>query len=376
MTNIDELTVLVTGAKGFIGKNLCLRLFEQRNIRVLKYLRGESEKELERKLLSSNFVVHLAGENRPISEDYFKIVNVDLTKKISDILVRIQSKVPVVFASSAQVTLDNTYGNSKRSAEVILKALSEKNGNPVIIYRLNGVFGKWCKPNYNSVVATFCHNIANGIPINVHDPNKKVSLVYVDDVIDNILSKISARNLGVTLENIDPIYNITVDELARTIESFHVSRTSLSVDRVGSGLLRALYATFVSYYPSNEFSYELPMHKDHRGLFIEMLKTQDSGQISVFSAKPGVTRGGHYHHTKIEKFLVVQGQAEFRFNHIITSEYYSLRTSAEKSEIVETVPGWSHDITNIGNEELIVILWANEVFDPELPDTISHRVQQ
>jgi UDP-2-acetamido-2,6-beta-L-arabino-hexul-4-ose reductase len=375
MSCSNKLNILVTGADGFVGKNLCTKLSEQGDVRIIKYLRGDSDANLEEKLKRADFLVHLAGENRPLSDDLFHLVNEGLTRKISEILSSLGSRIPVIFASSSQANLDNAYGKSKVGAENIFKSLSKKNGNPIAIYRLNGIFGKWCKPNYNSVVATFCHNIANGIPVEISDSTRSVSLVYIDDVIDSFLNKIRCPNDGISECSIETFYDIQLGELAEQITAFDNCRMSLVSERVGVGFSRALYATYVTYLPVEKFHYEIPMHLDERGVFVEMLKTHDTGQFSFFTAKPGITRGGHYHHSKTEKFLVIKGVAEFGFRHILTNDRFSLTASGDKSVVVETVPGWTHDITNIGNEDLIVMLWANEIFDRDKPDTIPCKVQ-
>jgi UDP-2-acetamido-2,6-beta-L-arabino-hexul-4-ose reductase len=252
--------------------------------------------------------------------------------------------------------------------------LSQKNKNPVAIYRLPGIFGKWARPYYNSVVATFCYNIAHGLPIEISDPKRRLRLAYIDDVVKSFINFIRNPSLGVNKATITPEYQITLGELADQITVFKNSRTTLVTERVGEGVSRALYATYVSYLPLDEFSYHLPMYSDERGIFVEMLKTHDSGQFSFFTAKPGITRGGHYHHSKTEKFLVIKGLARFGFRHTVTNERHTLDTSGDTAEIVETVPGWSHDVTNIGEEDLVVMLWANEVFNRDKPDTISAEV--
>lgn len=236
------------------------------------------------------------------------------------------------------------------------------------------VFGKWCKPNYNSVLATFCHNIAREQPININDPAARLTLVYVDDVIEHFIKLMDGVDIPVDAEGfstVSPEYTTTVGELAHQIRSFKESRTTQMTERVGTGLLRALYATYVSYLPVESFGYTVPQHGDPRGVFVEMLKTPDCGQFSFFTAHPGITRGGHYHHTKTEKFLVIKGQARFNFRHMGTGEIHTLVSNGGDAEVVETIPGWTHDITNIGTDELIVMLWANEVFDRTRPDTFS-----
>jgi UDP-2-acetamido-2,6-beta-L-arabino-hexul-4-ose reductase len=244
---------------------------------------------------------------------------------------------------------------------------------PAVIFRLPGVFGKWCKPNYNSVVATFCHNIARGLPIQINDPMAHLSLVYLDDVISALIDAIDAPT-GTSEGVVLPEYTTTLGELADQILAFEHCRSSLITERVGTGLVRALYATYISYLPEERFSYELPQYSDPRGVFVEMLKTIDSGQFSYFTAGPGITRGGHYHHSKTEKFLVIKGKALFRFRHLLTNEFIVFHVAGEQARVVDTIPGWSHDITNVGNDEMIVMLWANEIFDRKNPDTVTNEV--
>ena len=263
---------------------------------------------------------------------------------------------------------------SKRAAEETLFELQRSTGGPVYVFRLPNVFGKWCKPNYNSAVATFCHNISRGLPIQVNDPAAPLTLVYVDDVVERFIQLMDGadRRLDAEgFETVSPQYTTTVGELAGQIQAFKESRDSLVTERVGSGLVRALYSTYLSYLPPEEFAYRVPRHSDPRGVFVEMLKTPDCGQVSYFTAHPGVTRGGHYHHSKTEKFLVIKGMARFKFRHMSTGETHELVSRGESAEIVETVPGWTHDITNVGDEELVVMLWANEVFDRTRPDTFA-----
>jgi len=283
-------------------------------------------------------------------------------------------KIPVVFTSSIQAKADNKYGSTKRAAEDALLALRKHNGNPVFIYRLPNVFGKWARPNYNSAVATFCYNVARELPIQINDPSAVIRMVYVDNVVDSFITLMegvlqSDTCFDTPYVEVNPEYQIIVGELANQVKRFKATRDNLITEPVGKGLIRALYSTYVSYLPPERFAYKVEQHVDSRGIFVEMLKTPDAGQFSFFTAHPGITRGGHYHHSKTEKFLVIKGKACFRFRHILTSEFYELFTSGEKSEIIEMVPGWTHDITNIGDDELICMLWANEVFDRDKPDT-------
>lgn len=369
------MKLLVTGANGFIGKNLCLRLQESSDITVVTYCRHDDLDMLLSALSEVEAVVHLAGENRPADPDAFKRVNSDLTETLCSALLDIKKTIPLILASSAQAGLHNPYGLSKRVAEQFVENLSKINGNPVAIYRLPGVVGKWSKPDYNSVVATFCHNIANDLPIQVNDPLRSINLVYVDDVIDSFITWLAKPSVGCNRMEVTPVYDITLERLADQIADFKNCRTSLISEPVGAGLVRALYSTYVSYLPREKFVYDLPVHGDSRGVFVEMLKTKDSGQFSFFSAHPGITRGGHYHHSKTEKFLVIKGHAKFGFRHMNTGELFYLETTGDRPQIVETVPGWTHDIKNIGTEEMIVMLWANEIFNRERPDTVACKVE-
>lgn len=364
------MRILVTGSRGFIGKNLVVRLGELTGYEVIKFDRGDDVETLPSLLTNVDAVIHLAGENRPKDVNDFVKNNAFLTETLCQAISNSNRQIPLILASSIQADLDNPYGQSKRKAEIAVEQLADS-GNPTVIYRLPGVFGKWSKPNYNSVVATFCHNIANGLPIQINDASTSLRLVYIDDVVSAMIASLKAPESGLIRASVNPEYLVTLGTLAAQIQAFSECRASLMTERVGTGLARALYATYVSYLPKDKFSYEVPQYRDLRGVFVEMLKTPDSGQFSFFTAHPGKTRGGHYHHTKTEKFLVIKGEALFRFRHLITDELYELRTSGDKPLIVDTIPGWSHDITNVGNEEMVVMLWANEVFDRDNPDTVS-----
>jgi UDP-2-acetamido-2,6-beta-L-arabino-hexul-4-ose reductase len=377
-STLSNRRVLVTGANGFIGKNLVVRLNELTNVSVSTFVRGDEIASLPRLVAQVDAVVHLAGENRPADEAAFSQVNAQLTSALCDAIqqesVSTGRHVSLVLASSSQAELDNPYGRSKLAAEEEVKALTKATGNPCVVFRLPGVFGKWCKPNYNSVVATFCHNLARDFPLKINDPDASVRLVYVDDVVNSLLAALEAQSPGYTQAAVEPEYTITLGELAAQIRMFADCRTTLMSERVGTGLVRALYATYVSYLPNERFSYEVQQYADPRGVFVEMLKTLDSGQFSYFTAHPGVTRGGHYHHTKTEKFLVIRGEALFRFRHLLTNESVEFCTSGTRPQVVDTIPGWIHDITNVGDVEMIVMLWANENFDRQNPDTVACRI--
>lgn len=368
------MRVLVTGSKGFVGKNLVVRLGELSGFDVLRFDRDDALSVLAEKVRQADAVVHLAGENRPKDEAEFQRGNTYLTNTLCAAVQATGRQIPIILASSIQADLSNPYGQSKRAAEQAVERLALDTQNPAVIYRLPNIFGKWCRPNYNSVVATFCHNIAHDLPIQINDPSAQLHLVYVDDVVSDFLRALKSMNNGVRWGDVTPKYFTTLGELAAQIEAFKNCRSTLVSERVGTGLVRALYATYVSYLPPSKFVYDLPRHADERGVFVEMLKTHDCGQFSYFTAHPGVTRGGHYHHSKTEKFLVISGFARFGFRHIVTNETYEIFTSGDAPQVVETVPGWSHDITNVGENEMVVMLWASEIFDSDRNDTIRCKV--
>ena len=375
------MKVLITGANGFLGRNLQLHLHERQDVEVALFTREHRPDQLRDLLEDVDFVFHLAGVNRPQDPSEFAVGNGDLTRTlccaVADAARAGDRKIPIVYTSSTQAAFDNPYGRSKRQAEDALRHTGLDPLTPVHVFRLPNVFGKWSLPNYNSVVATFCHNIARGLPIQINDSQAAVTLVYVDDVMERFIQVMDGADPALDTDGFETVttqYTLTVGELARQLECFRDSRATLMTGRVGSGLVRALYSTYVSYLPVETFAYEVPQHTDPRGVFVEMLKTPDNGQFSYFTAHPGVTRGGHYHHSKTEKFLVIQGEAMFRFRHMVTNERVELRTSGARPKVVDTIPGWSHDITNVGDDEMVVMLWANENFDRQKPDTVASKV--
>jgi UDP-2-acetamido-2,6-beta-L-arabino-hexul-4-ose reductase len=364
------MKILVTGAQGFVAKNLIIRLKEQGFNDIFAFDRSCSLNDLPAMMSDVDFVFHLAGVNRPQDEQEFVVGNSDLTASLLQVAKQLKRKIPLVLSSSIQSERDNPYGRSKLAAEKLALAYMNETGAPVYVFRLPNVFGKWCKPNYNSAVATFCYNTVNDLPITIHDEQAELSLVYIDDVCDAFIRLLQTSPTGGYCE-VEPVYQTTVGAVAAMLKKFKHSRDNLITEEVGTGFTRALYSTYLSYFSPAHFSYVVPGYTDPRGTFVEMLKTQSAGQFSFFTAHPGVTRGGHYHHTKNEKFLVIKGKASYRFKHVITGECYELTTTASEYRIIETVPGWTHDITNIGDEELIVMLWANEIFDRNKPDTIT-----
>lgn len=372
------MRVLVTGARGFLGRNLLSHLSRREGVEVVAFGRQDDRATEPVPLAGVDFVFHLAGVNRPQDPAEFAHGNVGLTARLCEAVAAVQRtsgrKIPVVFSSSIQAARDNPYGESKRQAEDHLRMLARTSGVPVHLFRLPNVFGKWCRPNYNSAVATFCHNLARGLPVQINDPAVPLRLVYVDDVVRAFLAVLDGQSAAPDAAGFVPVtpeYVTTVGEVVDRIREFGTARSTLVIPPVGTGFLRALHATYVSYLPPEAFSYTVPKHEDPRGTFVEMLKTTDSGQFSYFTAHPGVTRGGHYHHTKTEKFLVVRGLARFRFRHIGTGETRDLMTDGARPEVVETVPGWAHDITNVGSDDMVVMLWANEIFDLRNPDTYN-----
>ena len=371
------IKVLITGSNGFIGKNLKLFLEERKDIEILRFNRDHKASSLVEIIKKVNFVFHLGGTNRSDNSDDFFDNNTNLTKNLCEAIIKTNNKIPVIFTSSILADQNSLYGRSKRDAEKLLLDLNKNFKVPIHIFRLPNVFGKWCRPNYNSVVATFCYNITREIPIHINDEKNIIHLVYIDDVIKRFIQLLDGSEKKIDLkgfEIVSPSFKLTVGELAKQLYTFKEMKNSKILENVGTGLTRALYSTYISYLPPEKFSYPIIHNKDSRGIFAEILKTPSCGQFSCFTTSPGVTRGDHYHHTKTEKFLVVKGKACFKFLHMDTKFKYELNVSSENLEIVETIPGWSHSITNIGEEEMITMLWSNEIFNPANPDTFSHKI--
>jgi UDP-2-acetamido-2,6-beta-L-arabino-hexul-4-ose reductase len=363
------MRVLVTGSDGFIGRNLAVRLAERGDI-LIPFTRADAPR-LESLVAQADMIVHLAGANRPPMPDGFAADNTALAERLAAAM-RAAGGRSLAFASSTQASLENPYGESKRAAEEALAPLSDI--APVAIFRLPNVFGKWARPFYNSAVATFCHQAANGLPLSVNNPASLLSLVYVDDVCEHLLAFLDAPAPGLSWPVVSPTYETSVGEVADMILGMARAREALGVGATGTGLPRALYATLLSHLPHDRFSYAVPAYGDPRGRFVEAVKTPDAGQLSYFTQVPGVERGGHYHHSKSEKFLVVRGAARFRFRHLLTGERVDVDVYATEPRIVDTIPGWAHDVVNLGSDELVVLVWANEVFDRARPDTIPAKV--
>jgi UDP-2-acetamido-2,6-beta-L-arabino-hexul-4-ose reductase len=366
--------VVVTGAAGFVGKNLSERLRELGRHRITLITRSSDARETATALTSADFLFHLAGVNRPRDDAEFVSGNAGLTQSLCDALLAAGRGTPVAYASTTQAQFENPYGRSKRAAEEVLLRYSQAAAAPVYLLRLTNIFGKWCRPHYNSVVATFCHQVARGLPIRINDAAAPLTLIHIDDVVAAFLRLLGSAPAASGYVESGPVYHTTVGEVAQALQEFAASRASLVSPRVGSGFVRALYSTYVSYLPPRSFAYDVPVRTDPRGEFVEMLKTPDCGQFSYFTARPGVTRGEHYHHTKTEKFLVIQGTARFGFRNLDTGEAHVLTARGGEGRIVETIPGWVHNITNVGDDELVVMLWANEIFDRTHPDTLAMKV--
>ena len=383
--------VLITGAGGFVGKNLVATLRAAGYTDLLLFEKDDTPATLAEYCRRAAFVVHLAGINRPQSAQEFYTGNAGLTDTLLEALEAAGNKAPVLVTSSIQAALDNDYGKSKHLAEQAIFAHGERSGAPVYVFRMEGVFGKWCRPNYNSVVATFCHNIARGLPIEVRDPAYALPLVYIDDVVSCIRDAMERGEAVRDKEGfcrIHPVHTVTLGALADTIRGFAKARGGSAAEALGSDGLptlavpdladgsftKKLYSTYLSYLPEDTFAYDLNMHCDDRGSFTEFLRTPERGQVSVNISRPGIVKGNHWHHTKNEKFLVVKGEGVIRFRRIDAQEVIEYRVSGDRLQVVDIPCGYTHNIENIGDGEMVTVMWANEAFDPENPDTFYEQV--
>ena len=369
-------SILVTGAKGFIGKNLSVALKRRAEVDVIEYDLDSSAGLLEEGLAKADVIYHLAGVNRPGKVEEFSEGNFELTRQVCNALRRLGRTPKLVLSSSTQAVLDNPYGLSKRRAEETVFDFDKNTGAAVFVFRLSGVFGKWCRPNYNSVVATFCHNIARDLPIAISDPAREIELVYIDDVVRAFFGVLHGR-LPVSdgkYYRAEPTYRITLGALAEKIRGFRESRITLSVPDVSDPFVYALYATYISYLPTDSFAYALTLQSDLRGELAELLKSPRIGQIFVSRTRPGFTRGNHYHDTKVEKFIVVEGDAVIRFRNILGGDVIEYPVSGREFRVVDIPPGYTHSIKNIGQNDLIVLFWAAEIFDPDIPDAFGMAV--
>ena len=365
------MRLMITGAGGFIGRNLCLALdYQLPQAQKLLVETGTPASVLAEYAAQCDFVVHLAGVNRPKDEGEFATGNAGFTGELTALLQQAGNACPVLMTSSIQAALDNPYGRSKLAAEKALSAHGQKTGARIHLYRLPNVFGKFCRPNYNSAVATFCHNIARDLPIQVTDPAIRLSLVYVDDVVAEILRAVQGQPLG----RVQPVYQVTLGRIVQMLECFKESRHSLACPDTGDEFSRKLYATYLSYLPGDGFAYPLTMHSDARGSFTEFMRTAERGQMSVNVSQPGVVKGGHFHHTKNEKFLVVQGEGVIRLRRADQDAVQTYPVGSEQLQVVDIPPGYTHSIENTGSGPLVTLMWCSECFDPAQPDTYPLEV--
>ena len=369
------MKILITGANGFVGRNLVSELRNQGFQDLLEFDVDTEPALLDGYAASCEFVFHLAGVNRPKDQTEFMTGNYGFTSQLLDALQKHGNKAPVLITSSTQAAYDNPYGQSKKAGEDLIFQYGKDYGVKVFVYRLPNVFGKWCRPNYNSAVATFCHNIAHGLPIQVNDPNVVMNLVYVDDVVASFIDKLkNGKPNTEDYAEVTPVHIIKLGEIVDLINSFKTSRETLQIPDMGDAFTKKLYSTYLSYLPENQFSYLLKMNVDNRGSFTEFLKSPERGQVSINISKPSITKGNHWHHTKNEKFLVVSGKGVIRFRKINSEEIIAYYVSGEKLEVVDIPVGYTHNIENLGDTDMVTVMWVNEVFDKDKPDTFFMEV--
>ena len=363
------MNILIIGSSGFIAKNLIVRL-KSLNFNLIYHSKKDGSKILKEKILKSNLIFYLAGINRVVqNKEYEK--NVELTKKITEVLKNTNRKIKIIFSSSTQVLKKNSYSNSKKKSEKILRSISKKKNIKLIIYRLPNVFGKWAKPYYNSVVATFCNQLTRNKKINIHS-NQKLKLIYIDDLIDEFLSVIKDKKSKI-LRNPKNAFDITVKELAAILRKFKYAVTDINF-QFNNKITKNLYSTYLSYLPDSKISSNLKLNKDTRGDFIELFKNQNSGQISFFTIKPKKIRGNHYHNTKTEKFLLLSGSVKVNFKNLSDNKKFSIKVTAKKPKVFITKPGYAHNIINISKKDAKFVVWSNEIFDKNKPDTYKYVI--
>ena len=370
--------ILITGAGGFIGKNLVATLKAQGFADLMLFEKDDTPETLAEYAARAGFVFHLAGINRPKDPSEFYAGNSGLTDVLLELLAKAEQPAPVLVTSSTQAALDNDYGRSKAMAEAAVYAYGEKTGAPVYVFRLPGVFGKWCRPNYNSVVATFCHNIARDLPITVNDPAVMLTLSYIDDVVDAFLGALAGQETRQAdgFCAVPVTHTVTLGRIAELLQAFHAQpRTLLLPDIPAGSFEKKLYSTYLSYLPREEVCFPLKMNRDQRGSFTELLKTENCGQFSVNISKPGVTKGQHWHHSKWEFFIVVSGHGLIQERQVGGDELLEFEVSGDNIEAVHMLPGYTHNIINLSDtEDLVTVMWANEPFDPAKPDTFFEEV--
>lgn len=364
------MKILITGANGFVGKNLVAELRNKGYEELYLFNRENTLEDLERFSKDCDFVFHLAGVNRPVNENEYMEGNHGLTLELLKLLEKNKNKAPVLITSSIQATQDNPYGNSKKAVEDEVNKYLEKNGTEIFVYRLPNLFGKWSKPNYNSVVATYCYNIARDIEIHINNPTAVLELAYIDDVLEEFIKALEGNPTNNNERCFVPVtHKIELGNLAEKIACFKESRKSLTVPTMSDELTKKLYSTYLSFLPEDSFSYDLKMNIDERGSFTEFLRTPDRGQISVNISKSGITKGNHWHHTKNEKFLVVSGEGLIRFRNINSEEVIEYKVNGNELQVVDIPTGYTHSIVNLGETDLVTVMWVNESFNPNKPDT-------
>lgn len=364
------MSILVTGSKGFIGKNLIAELNNRGYTNIFEFDKDTESSLLDNYCKKADFVYHLAGVNRPKEQSEFMEGNFGFTSELLNTLKKHRNTCPVMISSSIQAELENPYGESKKAGEDLLFKYSEETGAKVLIYRFPNVFGKWSKPNYNSAIATFCHNVARDLDITVNDPSVVMNLVYIDDVVNELINALEGKeNKSELFCEVPVVHTRTLGEIVELIYSFKKSREENVVPDMSDSFIRKLYSTYLSFLPENQFSYDLKMNVDNRGSFTEFLKSPDRGQVSVNISKPGITKGNHWHHTKNEKFLVVNGKGVIRFRKYNTDNVIEYFVSGDKLEVVDIPTGYTHNIENLGDVDMVTVMWANESFDPDNPDT-------
>lgn len=380
------MKILITGAKGFIGKNLIAELKNIRegktkvypvskDLEIFAYDVESNPADLDVYCREADFVFHLAGVNRPEKSEDFMAGNFGFTSTLLEMLKKYDNNCPVMISSSTQAALENAYGLSKRAGEELMFDYSKATGAKVLVYRFPNVFGKWCRPNYNSAVATFCYNVAHGLPIQVNDPTVTMHLVYIDDVVRELIMALAGLETRTDKYcEVPVVHTVKLGEIVDLVYSFSASRDNLSVPDMGDAFTKKLYSTYLSYLPEDAFSYPLKMNVDERGSFTEIIRTADRGQFSVNISKPYITKGQHWHHTKNEKFCVVSGRGVIRFRKIDDEKIIEYFVSGEKIEVVDIPVGYTHNIENLGETDMVTFMWCNEVFDAERPDTYFENV--
>ncbi|OIQ18367.1 MAG: hypothetical protein BM556_08895 [Bacteriovorax sp. MedPE-SWde] len=373
--NLKTKKIVITGSNGFVGKNFINRLNQLEISNYIEITKDASESLLKSSIKDADVIFHFAGVNRSEKKDDFESVNSNLTQRIANIIKEDDTKERlVILSSSLQVHKKGIYGESKLAGENALTTGLENTKSKYLIYRFTNIFGKWCRPNYNSVIATFCHNISRGIEIKINDENSMLKLLYIEDLIDQVLKDIENKKLNEIIEETEVEYSVSLGDLANTLVAFNESRNSLLVPDFSNLLVKKLYSTYLSYLPEDKFDYQVQCYNDDRGSLFEIAKSHQFGQIFFSTTNPGVTRGNHYHNTKVEKFIVVKGEAMIRFRHVMNNKVLEYKVAGSEARIVDIPIGYTHSIENIGNEELCVIFCSNEIFDRDNPDTFFEEV--